>query len=57
MQDYLEILQQFRQALYSGFRYRRDLLLDLIDALSRDERAQALVELSLNLLFRRQYSG
>ncbi|MBE7381386.1 MAG: transposase [Leptolyngbya sp. SIO1E4] len=57
MQDHLETLQQFRQALYSSFRYRRDSLLDLIDALSSNDRAQAPVELSLNPLFRRRYSA
>ena len=57
MQDHLEGLQQFRQALYQSFPYRRDRLLDVLDALSGNERAQSPVELSLNPLFRRQYSA
>ena len=57
MQDHLEALQQFRQALYQSFPYRRDSLLDLLDALSSNERAQSPVELSLHARFRRQYSA
>lgn len=57
MQDHLETFQQFRQALYQSFPYRRDSLLDLIDALSSNDRARTPVELSLNPLFRRQYGA
>ena len=57
MQDHLETLKQFRQALYQSFPYRRDSLLELLDAISSNDRAQSPVELSLNPLFRRQYSA
>ena len=57
MQDHLETLQQFRQALYQSFPYRRDSLLELLDVISSNDRAQSPVELSLNPLFRRQYSA
>lgn len=57
MQDHLESLQHFRQAIYQSFPYRRDSLLDLLDALSSNERARTPVELSLHPLFRRQYSA
>lgn len=57
MQDHLESFQTFRQAIYRSFPYRRDSLLDLLDALSSNERARSPVEVSLNPLFRRQYSA
>ena len=57
MQDHIETLCQFRQAIYQSFRYRRDSLLDLLDAYSSNEGAHTPVELSLNPLFRRQYSA
>jgi hypothetical protein len=54
MSTHLEGLQGFRQDLYSSFPYRRDSILDLLDALSSNERARSPVELSLNQCFRRQ---
>jgi hypothetical protein len=57
MSDHLETLRQFRQGIYESFPYRRDSLLDLLDALSSNERARSTVELSLNPCFRRQYSA
>ncbi|MEM9121612.1 MAG: hypothetical protein AAGD09_27620 [Cyanobacteria bacterium P01_F01_bin.56] len=54
MSNYLEPLRQFRQAIYDSFPYRRDSLLDLLDAFSRNDRARSTVELSLNPCFRRQ---
>lgn len=57
MQDHLETFEQFRQALYRIFPYRRDSLLDLLDALCSNDRADSPVELCLNPLFRRQYSA
>jgi hypothetical protein len=38
MQTHLETLQQFRQALYKSLPYRRDSLLELLDALSSMKR-------------------
>lgn len=57
MQPHLETLQQFRQALYQSFPERRDSLIDLLDAFSSNEQACTPVDLSLNLLFRRQHSA
>ena len=54
MHHHLETLKQFRQAIYESFPYRRDSLLELVDALSSNERAQSPVELSLNPCFRLQ---
>ena len=49
--------QQFRQDLYNGFEQRPDTLMDLLDAISSNSNARSPVELSLNALFRRDYSG
>ncbi|MEM6435688.1 MAG: transposase [Cyanobacteria bacterium P01_D01_bin.115] len=57
MSDHLEALRQFRQGIYESFPYRRDRLLDLLDAFSSNDRARSTVELSLNPCFRRQYSA
>lgn len=57
MSDHLETLRQFRQAVYESFPYRRDSLMDLLDAFSSNDRARSIVELSLNPCFRRQYSA
>jgi hypothetical protein len=57
MTPHLETLERFRQALYSSFRYRRDSVLDLLDALSSNDRARSPVELSLNSCFRRQHGA
>lgn len=57
MSNHLEPLRQFRQAIYESFPYRRDSLLDLLDAFSSNDRARSTVELSLNPCFRRQYSA
>ncbi len=50
-------LEQFRLDLYEALPYRRDTLLDLLDALSSNTTAQSVVELSLNPFFRREYSS
>jgi hypothetical protein len=57
MTTHLETLQRFRQALHGSFRYRRDSVLDLLDALSSNDRARSPVELSLNPCFRRQHGA
>jgi hypothetical protein len=57
MNPYLETFQQFRQALYTSFPQRRDSVMELIDALSGNERARSPVEVSLHPLFQRQYSA
>jgi hypothetical protein len=50
-------LEQFRLDLYEALPYRRDTLLDLLDALASNTTARSVVELSLSPLFRRAYSS
>lgn len=50
-------LEQFRLDLYNILPYRRDALLDLIDALASNTFARSVVELSLSPLFRREHSS
>jgi hypothetical protein len=50
-------LEQFRLDLYEAFPYRRDTLLDLLDALASNTTARSVVELSLSPFFRREYSS
>lgn len=50
-------LEQFRLDLYEALPYRRDTLFDLLDALSSNLTARAVVELSLSPFFRREYSS
>ena len=57
MQAAREQLKQFRQQLYSSLAYRGDTIMDLLDALSSNNTARSVVELSLNLLFRRGYGS
>lgn len=54
---FIEIFQQFRHRLYTNLPNRRDTLMDLLDALSSNQTARSPVELSLNPLFRRNYSA
>lgn len=56
-QKLIEQLTQFRQALYDCFDARQDTVMDLLDALASNTSARSTVELSLNPLFRRDYSA
>ena len=49
--------KQFRAKLYQSFNYRRDTVMDLVDALAANTTARSPVELSLSPLFRREYSA
>ena len=49
--------KQFRDKLYQSFNYRRDALMDLVDAIAANTTARSPVELSLSALFRREYSA
>ncbi len=49
--------QQFRGKLYQSFNYRRDTVMDLVDAISANTTARSPVELSLSPLFHREYSA
>jgi len=49
--------QQWRQDLYDCFYQRQDCLMDLLDALSSNRDTRSPAELSLNPLFRRDYSA
>ena len=50
-------LMQFRQQVYQNFNKRADALMDLLDALSSQSRAQSVVELSLENCFRREHTS
>lgn len=50
-------LEELRLDLYEKLAYRRDTLLDLLDALSSNTTARSVVELSLSPFFRREYSS
>ena len=52
-----EKLEEFRQTLYESFPYRQDSVMELIDALSGNQTAKSVAELSLNPLFSRQYGA
>ena len=52
-----ERLRKYRQAVYESMERRADALLDLMDALSSNEKAKSVVELSLSNLYRREYSS
>ena len=49
--------QNFRQNLYDSFEHCCDSVMDLLDALSGNDRANSVAELSLDPLFRRGYSS
>lgn len=50
-------LEQFRQALYQSFKYCADATMDLLDALASQTSARSVAELSLEPVFRREYSS
>ncbi len=50
-------LTQFRQQVYQNFNKRADTLMDLLDALSSNQHARHVVELSLEPAFRRHYTA
>jgi hypothetical protein len=54
---FIEKFRQFRHKLYTIIPSRRDTVMDLLDALSSNQTARSPVELSLNSLFRRDYSA
>ena len=49
--------KQFRDKLYQSFNYRRDTVMDLVDAIAANTTARSPVELSLSPLFRREYNA
>ncbi len=53
----LKTLKWFRQKLYELLPKRRDATLDLIDALSSDQHAESVTQLSLSPFFRRKYNS
>lgn len=57
IKEQIEELRQFREAIYNSFEYRADAILDLLDAMCSNNAARSVVELSLNPLFRRNYSS
>jgi|GEM_PF-3792120 len=49
--------QRFREDVYNSFEHRADTAMELLDALSSNQSARSVVELSLNPWFRREYSA
>ena len=49
--------EQFREKLYQSFNYRRDTVMELVDAIAANTTARSPVELSLSPLFQREYSA
>ncbi|MDJ0592390.1 MAG: transposase [Pleurocapsa sp. MO_226.B13] len=49
--------EQFRAKLYQSFNYRRDTVMNLVDAIAANTTARSPVELSLSPLFPREYSA
>ena len=49
--------EQFRDKLYQSLNYRRDTVMDLVDAIAANTTAKSPVELSLSPLFKREYSA
>ena len=52
-----EVTKKFRQELHNLIPKRKDSTMDLIDAISGNDRADSVVKLSLNPLFRRTYNS
>ena len=50
-------LRQYRESIYQSFEYRGVAIMDLLDAISSNTSARSVVALSLNTLFRRNYSS
>jgi hypothetical protein len=57
LEDLQVQFQQLRQDLYDCFIARSDTLMELLDALASNSNARSPAELSLNPLFRRDYSA
>ena len=57
LNESIEKFTHFRQDLYNYFNARQDTVMDLLDALASNNGARSAVELSLNPLFRRDYSA
>jgi hypothetical protein len=49
--------KQFRDKLYQSLKYRKDTVMDLVDAIAANTTARSPVELSLSSLFPRKYSA
>ncbi len=49
--------KKFRDQIFSCFTYRADATMELIDALSNNQDALSIVQLSLNPVFRRGYGS
>ncbi|MEI7990289.1 MAG: transposase [Chloroflexota bacterium] len=57
IQENTQQLAQFRLEVYQNFTKRADTLMDLIDALSGNNQARSVVQLSLSTSFRRDYTS
>ena len=47
----------WREKLFQGLKARKETIIELLDALSSNQQANSVVELSLNPLFRRDYNS
>lgn len=56
-QEKVQDFQKWRDNIYQGLKARKETLVELIDALSSNQQASSVVELSLNPLFRRDYNS
>ena len=54
---FVEDLLLWRENLFQGLKRRRETVIELIDALSSNQQADSVVELSLNPLFRRDHNS
>lgn len=52
-----EDIEGFRQRIYESFEHRPDAIMELLDALTSNQNARSVVELSLSAHFHRQYSS
>jgi len=57
MSEYATIFKAIRQSLYDGFQSRADAIFNLLDSLSGNQKAQSVVELSLESPFDRGYNS
>ena len=52
-----EDVESIRKKMYESFDHRRDALMELLDALTSNQNAKSVVELSLSPHFHREYGN
>ena len=53
--QFVDTFLLWRSNLFEGLKARKETIIELLDALSSNQQARSVVELSLNPLFRRDY--